>query len=159
MDADEKRKRRCDDEIDRITVTDEGDLEDSDPCESICSGEERWPSRPYISEDDKALATMNKVFTKAKRVTKTSTPIHRNKSIIKKKKFSLYAVVSSILNSLIMLLQNPLSSRLRTHSLVFPLLAGPSSSLVSSMIAMMAAILRLLTPWSPAVAIFLVCCK
>eukprot|EP00795_Rhopilema_esculentum_P016011 gene16011-7347_t len=86
MDADERRKRRCDDERDRITVTHEDDLEDFDPCESICSGEERWPTSPYISENDKALATMNKVLTKAKRVTKASTPIHRNESI------SLHAV-------------------------------------------------------------------
>ena len=41
MDYAEKRKRRCDDESDR--VTEEDYLDDSDPCKSICSGVERWP--------------------------------------------------------------------------------------------------------------------
>ena len=43
-------KRRYDDESDR--VTEEDYLEDSDPCKSICSGEQRWPSSPCVSEDD-----------------------------------------------------------------------------------------------------------
>ena len=47
MDFAEKRKRRYDDESDR--VTEEDYLEDSDPCKSICSGEERWPSSPCVS--------------------------------------------------------------------------------------------------------------
>ena len=49
-DSAEKRKGHCDDESDR--VTEEDYLEDSGPCKSICSGEERWPSSPCVSEDD-----------------------------------------------------------------------------------------------------------
>ena len=50
MDSAEKRKRCRDDESDR--VTEEDYLEDSGPLKSICSGEERWPSSPCVSEDD-----------------------------------------------------------------------------------------------------------
>ena len=53
MDSDEKRKRCYDDE--RDWVTEEDYLEDSDPCKPICSGEEKWPSSPCVSEDDVLL--------------------------------------------------------------------------------------------------------
>ena len=50
MDSAEKRKRRFDDESDR--VTEEDYLDDSDPCKSICSREQRWPCSPCVSEGD-----------------------------------------------------------------------------------------------------------
>ena len=80
MDSAEKRKQNCHEESDR--VTEEEDMEDFDPSKSICSGE--WPSSSCASEDDEALAAMNKVLTKAKRVKKTSKPLHRNE----RKRFS-----------------------------------------------------------------------
>ena len=88
MDSAEKRKRRCDDERDRASEANY--LEDSDPCESICSGEERWPSSPSpgVSEDNEALAAMNKVLTKAKRVRKASKPLQRYERKIGEKKVS-----------------------------------------------------------------------
>ena len=64
MDSAEKRKQRCDDESDR--VTEEDYLEDSDPCKSICSGEERWPSSLYVSEDDAFLCMLLNVSLRPK---------------------------------------------------------------------------------------------
>ena len=64
MDSTEKRKRRYDDESDR--VTEEDYLEDSDPCKSICSGEERWPSRLCVSEDDIFLRMLFNVSLRPK---------------------------------------------------------------------------------------------
>ena len=64
MDSAEKRKRRCNNESG--LVTEEGYLEDSDPCKSICSGEERWPSSPCVSEDDIFLCMLFNVSLRPK---------------------------------------------------------------------------------------------
>ena len=64
IDSAEKRKRRYDDESDR--VTEEDYLEHSDPCKRICSGEEGWRSSPCVSEDDIFLCMLLNVSPRPK---------------------------------------------------------------------------------------------
>ena len=70
MDSAEKTKRRFGDESDR--VTEEDYLEASDPCKSICSGEERWPGNPCVSEDDIFLSMLLHVSLRLKNERQTS---------------------------------------------------------------------------------------
>ena len=41
-------------------------MEDSDPYKSICSGKERWPSSPCVSEDDIFLSMLLNVSPRPK---------------------------------------------------------------------------------------------
>ena len=81
MDSAEKRKGRCDDESG--LVTEEGYVEDSDPCKSICSGEERWPSSPCVNEDDIFLCMLLSVSLDPKTKWQTSILICKLSSILR----------------------------------------------------------------------------
>ena len=63
MDSAEKRKRCCNDESD--WVIEEDYFEDSDPCKSICSGEERCAC---VSEDDVFLCMLLSVSLRPKKM-------------------------------------------------------------------------------------------
>ena len=62
-------------------MKEEGYVEDSDPCKSICSGEERWPSSPCVSEDDIFLCMLLNVSLDPKTKLQTSILICKMSSI------------------------------------------------------------------------------